>query len=192
MQKLKINERIAVFRVVDGASCITVSTCQSTDFTLSTCASDVCNCINSSYTPVRTGCALKLNKPVIAANPRRSNQVTVNSIFDLTCKVDEAQHYEWYKDDVVLPTKVGNTYSDVAISTTVGSFKCKGVTADGEVKSEMSDAFTLVLLGTGGISTSDLKPIVIVPTQSIVSGQSVTLDCSNIPMGYLPFNIKYK
>uniref|UniRef100_A0A2C9KC66 Ig-like domain-containing protein n=1 Tax=Biomphalaria glabrata TaxID=6526 RepID=A0A2C9KC66_BIOGL len=42
---------------VEGATCTTVTTCQATDFTLSTCTGGTCGCLNSSFVAIRSGCA---------------------------------------------------------------------------------------------------------------------------------------
>ncbi|KAH9505074.1 hypothetical protein Btru_061658 [Bulinus truncatus] len=176
---------------VDGASCTTAGTCQSTDFTLPSCTSNVCNCINSSFTPIRTGCALRLDKPVITPTAGRSNQVIAGQTFTLTCVVSGASTYEWYFGSSKL-SETGLTFTPTAASATnVGSFTCKGLTSDPALISDPSDPFKVELLGTGGLTTSSVQPTIYVPTTTSLTGKDVGVVCSNLPMGYTD-TITYK
>ncbi|KAK0060295.1 GPI-anchored protein PB15E9.01c [Biomphalaria pfeifferi] len=182
----------------DGATCTTYSTCQVTDFTLSTCASNTCACLNSSYVPIRSGCALQLTKPVITASDptlttlTNSNQVIAGSKFVLACNVQGAATYEWYKGGTKISSETANTYNVTsAAAENVGSFTCKGIGSETTLTSELSNAFVMELLGTGGSTTSSVQPTVNVPVASVVSGSSVTLGCYNIPIGYSG-TIKYQ
>ncbi|KAI8781015.1 GPI-anchored protein PB15E9.01c, partial [Biomphalaria glabrata] len=42
---------------VFGATCVTKPTCERTDYTLPLCVSGTCACLNSSFVPIRSGCA---------------------------------------------------------------------------------------------------------------------------------------
>ncbi|KAK6973657.1 GPI-anchored protein PB15E9.01c, partial [Biomphalaria glabrata] len=168
---------------VEGATCTTVTTCQATDFTLSTCTGGTCGCLNSSFVAIRSGCALQLEKPVITPIAGRTNQVIDGQTFTLTCAVSGAATYEWYKGSTNLATAT-NTYTATASSTTVGSFTCKGIGSDTVFTSPMSDAFTVVLLGAS--ATSAVQPVLTlsVTTPVLASSNAITLSCTNIPMGY--------
>nr|KAI8760900.1 putative GPI-anchored protein PB15E9.01c; partial [Biomphalaria glabrata] len=168
---------------VDGATCTTAQTCQTTDFTLSTCPSGTCVCRNSSFVPVRTGCALKLDKPVIITASQKSGQVVAGSSFTLYCNVADASDYEWYLGTTKLPSS-SRDFTAVATSVTVGAFTCKGIGQDTSITSDLSDPFTMEMLGPGGLTSSDVKPVIQIPTTAVVAGSTIRIGCLNTPFGY--------
>ncbi|XP_055900666.1 cell adhesion molecule DSCAM-like [Biomphalaria glabrata] len=175
---------IAICPAVDGATCVTKPTCEQTSFTLSTCISGTCSCLNTSYVPVRSGCAFKMDKPVITSGQGRSNEVLLGERLTLTCFVDGAESFEWYLDDKLLNGFNEMSYNEEASASNVGSFTCRGIGSKGDLKSDRSDAFNVVLLGTGEQAQSTESPKITVPTTAVFSGSSITLSCDNIPMGY--------
>ncbi|XP_055901289.1 carcinoembryonic antigen-related cell adhesion molecule 5-like isoform X1 [Biomphalaria glabrata] len=177
---------------VEGASCTTSSTCQTTDYTLSSCSSNTCGCLNSSFVAIRSGCGLQLDKPLITTGIY-SNQVILGQPFTLSCYTDGASTYEWKRGSTVL-TSTANTHSETAASSSnVGSFTCQGKGVDSVFVSPVSDSLTLTLLGTGATTTSAIQPILVLDvTTPVLSGATVTLSCTNIPIGYTPADVKYK
>ncbi|KAK6973647.1 GPI-anchored protein PB15E9.01c [Biomphalaria glabrata] len=173
---------------VDGATCITKSTCVRTDFTLPLCIDDTCVCLSSNYVPIRSGCGLQMiKKPVISALSY-ANQVLSGRSFSLTCHLDEYLYeyytYEWYLGKTKLDTSTFR-HTAVADAKTVGSFTCKVVTSESDLTSPLSDPYEVVLLGgVSGKDTSNEAPTLSVPTSSAFDGSIVKLQCNNIPMGY--------
>ncbi|KAK0060298.1 carcinoembryonic antigen-related cell adhesion molecule 1, partial [Biomphalaria pfeifferi] len=169
---------------VDGATCTTTTTCLATDFTLPTCTNGICQCLNSSFVPIRSGCALQLDKPELTGHERNSNEVLLGQIFTLRCFVIGAEYFEWYKGGTRISTS-SNLYTDIASPSTVGAFTCKGIGSETVVVSSLSDTYTVNLLGTGGSTTSSVQPRITVDvTSPVFVTAMITLSCTNIPMGY--------
>ncbi|XP_055900403.1 uncharacterized protein LOC129928724 isoform X2 [Biomphalaria glabrata] len=173
---------------VDGATCITKSTCAWTDFTLPLCISGTCKCFNSSFVPIRSGCGLQMtHRPVVSAQQGKTNQVISGQSFELSCYFDKYNDYytfEWYLGETKLSTR-SNTYTAVADENTVGSFTCRVRTSARLLTSPLSYFFEVVKLGgASGQATSNERPTIYVPTNSAVGGSTVILECNNIPMGY--------
>ncbi|KAI8781023.1 carcinoembryonic antigen-related cell adhesion molecule 1 [Biomphalaria glabrata] len=169
---------------VDGATCTTTTTCLATDFTLPTCTNGICQCLNSSFVPVRSGCALQLDKPQLTGPERNSYEVLLGQNFTLRCFVNGAESYEWYKGGTRISTS-SYLYTDIASPSTVGAFTCKGIGSETVVVSPLSDTYTVYLLGTGGSTTSNVQPRITVDvTSPVFVSATITLFCTNIPMGY--------
>ncbi|XP_059145310.1 uncharacterized protein LOC131932407, partial [Physella acuta] len=161
------------------ADCNSNQDCTATSFTLATCSSGNCDCVNTQYASVRTGCALKLQKPKISTTEGRSTFLITGTSDLLVCStVAGAKRYDWYYNDNLL-------YSGeniISINRT-GKYKCKAIAWTLSLNSDTSDEIVITKIGVGKYPWN--LTVGISAESKIYNGRSVSLTCIGAPMGYM-------